>query len=326
MKGLDCGTGNFVCSDDDGIRLQRNAFLSIDKSTTTTKQLKILNVPYVELGSKLHIVGKKAFEYAQVFGSTELRRPMSQGLLNPVEQDAFPILRVIVSQLLGEPKNKGEKVVYCIPGKPLDDDREVDYHEDVMKQVIEASGYEARAINESVALGNAGLVDNQLTGIAISMGAGMCNIAIMYAGMSALQFSVSKGGDWIDQNVCKDTGISSAKAQAIKEAGNYTIDPKSDDPRTREQQAVKTYYEVLIRYLLANIAKQFESQDMPNFPEAVPIVIGGGTSMVNGFIDVFRDQFTQKEFPLNVGDIRLVDEPLTAVSRGCFLEAKLEDG
>ena len=76
---------------------------------------------------------------------------------------------------------------------------------------------------------------------------------------------------------------------------------------------------------LINISKQFESQEMPNFPRPVPIVLGGGGSMVNGFIEVFKEQFTQQEFPLNISEIRLVDEPLTAVSRGCYLEAKLDD-
>ena len=37
-----------------------------------------------------------------------------------------------------------------------------------------------------------GLVDNDLTGIEISMGAGMCNVCVMYQGMSALSFSVKR--------------------------------------------------------------------------------------------------------------------------------------
>jgi len=325
MKGLDCGTGNFICSDGKGLRLQRNAFLTVDKSVTTTKQLKILKVPYVEMGTKLHIIGKKAFEYAQVFGTVDLRRPMAHGLLNPAEQDAFPILKVIISQLLGSPSKKNEQVVYCIPGRPLDDTREVDFHEDVLAQIIQSCGFTARSLNEGVALGTAGLIDDELTGISMGFGAGMCNVAIMYAGMSALQFSVAKGGDWIDSNVNRDTGISVAKAQALKEKGDYTIDPASTENRSREQHAVKTYYEVLIRYLLTNIAKQFESQEMPNFPRPVPIIVGGGGSMVNGFIEVFKEQFVQQQFPLNISEIRLIKEPLTAVARGCYLEAKLDD-
>lgn len=323
-KGLDCGTGNFVVADNKGIRLQRNAFLTINQESTTTKQLKLMKVPFVEIDNRLHIVGKKAYEYAQIFGTSELKRPMSQGLLNPTEQDALPILRLIIGGLLEEPSGT-ETVVYCIPGTPIDQERETNYHSDVLKNIIESFNYKARPINEAIALGLEGLKNDELTGIAISMGAGMCNIAIMYMGMSALQFSVAKGGDWIDTNVSKDCGISKAQAQFIKERGDYTIHPNSTIERTREQQAIKSYYEALIRYLLSNIASQFASREMPNFPQSVPIMIAGGSAMVAGFIDVFKDQFQQKQFPLKIADIMLVEEPLTAVARGCLLEANLEE-
>ena len=325
MKGLDVGTGNFVLADAEGIYLQRNAFLTIEKDTTSLRQLKIMGVPYVEIDNRLHIVGQKAYEYAQVFNATNLRRPMSNGLLNPTEQDALPVLKVIIEELINQSGNvtPGEAITYSIPGHPLDQDREVDYHEDVLGSIIQSIGFTPKSLNEGVALGTAGLADHKLTGIAISMGAGMCNIAIMYAGMSALQFSVAKGGDWIDEQVSTDIGVSKARAQFLKEAGDYTIDPESKDERTRAQQAVKTYYESLIRYLLNNIEKQFVSSSMPDFPNAVPIMIGGGTAMVKGFLGVFREQFKQKEFPLNILNVLLVKEPLTAVARGCLLDAQL---
>ena len=44
-------------------------------------------------------------------------------------------------------------------------------------------GIDVKVIEESVALAYEGLVDNDLTGIAISMGAGMCNVCVMYQGM-----------------------------------------------------------------------------------------------------------------------------------------------
>ena len=166
-----------------------------------------------------------------------------------------------------------------------------------------------------------------------------CNISIMYAGMSALNFSVARGGDFIDQNVSRDCATTVAKAQYIKEHMSAGIDQSTQvviksgtaslkEPAilTREEQAVKTYYGVLIRYLLANIAKQFtDTTDMPNFPNPVPIVVGGGTSMIPGFIDIFNEQFIQQEFPINISEVRHVDEPLTAVARGCFADALLEE-
>ena len=61
---------------------------------------------------------------------------MSQGLLNPKEKDALPVLNAIIGELVGKAK-KGETCVYCIPAKPIDQTREVSYHEDVLKQIDE---------------------------------------------------------------------------------------------------------------------------------------------------------------------------------------------
>jgi len=325
VTGLDCGTGNFVAVNGAGTTIQRNAFLTIEKEVTTKKQLKRMNIPYIELGDDLHIIGQDAFNYANIFTNKNLRRPMKNGLLNPTEKDALPILKHLIGSLIGGEASPGSKVIYCVPGKPIDAEREVDYHEDVLKQIITFFGYEARPINEALALGMVGLEKNQYTGVSISFGAGMSNIAILYMGMSALQFSVSKSGDWIDEQVSTDCGISKAKAQQIKERGDYSIAPGSTI-RTREHNAIKSYYASLIRYILANVAQQFKENDsMPTFPEKVPIVIGGGTSMPEGFIELFKDQFTEKDFPLDVKDIVLVDEPLTAVARGCYNEGVLEE-
>jgi len=321
MKGLDCGTGNFVAANG-GITLQRNAFITLDAETTNVRQLKNMNVPYIQAGNRLHIVGRKAYEYAQIFNNKDLRRPMAQGMLSPTEQDALPILKEIIRELLGK-SNEKDLVIYSVPGNPIDKEKSVEYHEDVLRTIIESLGYRARSLNEAVALAYIGLVDYELTGISISLGSGMCNVGIMYAGMSVLTFSTTKGGDWIDENVARDTGTSKAKAQYIKENGEYSIVGNKD--RTMEQSAIKTYYEALIRYLIANVAKQFESTDTPNFPKPIPIVLGGGTSMVDGFLEVFEEQFTQKGFPIEISKIEIVDEPLTAVARGCLIEAELEE-
>lgn len=323
-RGIDCGTGTFIVADEKGIRLQRNSFLTLEDGIST-KQLKMMNVPFVTINNKTSVIGTKAYELANVFNSAELKRPMANGLLNPTEQDSLPVLQLIIKELLGKPNTSGELVTYCIPGKPIDKENEVAYHEDVLKTLIENAGFKAKSINEAYALGLIGLADHNYTGIAISFGAGMCNVCIMYSGIPALTFATSKAGDFISENVARDCGISKAKATYIKEKGDYSISPKAVEIRTREQNAVKTYYEVLIRYLLANIEKQFNSTQMPTFPEAIPIVCGGGTSMVEGFIEVFESQFTQKGFPLDISEIKLVKEPLTAVSRGCLKDAELEE-
>ena len=70
--------------------------------------------------------------------------------------------------------------------------------------------------------------------------------------------------------------------------------------------------------------EDFENLDkVPNFPDAVPIVVGGGTSLVKGFMDVFMEQFNQEEFPIKVSEVVLIEDAHTAVARGCLSEAQL---
>ena len=331
-KGLDCGTSFYIAATEDSIKKQRNAFLTVDGEVKQVKlMLKRQRIPFVEKAGKVHIVGQHAFNYAQIFSTSELKRPMKSGLLNPTEKDALPVLNAIIGELLGEAKD-GETCVYCIPSKPIDVQREVSYHEDVLRTIIEQYGYSVKKIEEAVAIGYEGLVDTQLTGVAISMGAGMCNIAVMYQGMTALSFSVSRGGDWIDENVSMDTGVSRAKVTSIKEnsntldlsSANYQNIYEEDTDEANVLIAIRSYYGALVNYLLTNLKVQFEGvENVPNFPDPVPIVIGGGTSLVKGFLDVFNEQFDQNDFPIPISEIVHIEDAHTAVARGCLSEAQL---
>ena len=332
-KGLDCGTSYYIASTENSIKKQRNAFLTVDGDIATVKRmLKRQRIPYVEKSGKIHIIGQHAFNYAQIFSQAELKRPMKSGLLNPREKDALPVLSSIINELLGKPEKEGEVCVYCVPSKPIDADREVSYHEDVLGTIIEGVGYKAQKVEEAVAIGYEGLVDNNLTGIAISMGAGMCNIAVMYSGMTALSFSVSRGGDWVDQNTSADTGVPVAKVTATKENSSTLDLSKSQISNIYEEDsseanvliALRSYYGALVNYLLTNLKHQFENAEkVPQFQEPVPIVIGGGTSLVKGFMEVFMEQFNQDEFPIPVSEVKLIEDAHSAVSRGCLSEAQL---
>ena len=231
-------------------------------------------------------------------------------------------MNAIIGELVGKAK-KNETCVYCIPAKPIDQTREVSYHEDVLKQIIETYGYNVKVIEESVALAYEGLVDNDLTGIAISMGAGMCNVCVMYHGMSALSFSVARGGDWIDENVASDCGVTKAKVISVKEnsskldltksAINDIYNEGSDEYNIIN--AIRSYYGALVNYLLTNLKHQFENAESVQTSQIIPIVFGGGTSLVKGFMEVVGEQFNQDEFPIEVEKFTLVEDKSTGQQR-----------
>jgi len=160
----------------------------------------------------------------------------------------------------------------------------------------------------------------------------MCNVCVMYQGMSALSFSVARGGDWIDENVASDCGVTKAKVISVKEnsskldltksAINDIYNEGSDEYNIIN--AIRSYYGALVNYLLTNLKNQFENaESVPNFPSAIPIVFGGGTSLVKGFMEVVGEQFNQDEFPIEVEKFTLVEDAHTAVARGCLSEAQL---
>jgi hypothetical protein len=63
---------------------------------------------------------------------------------------------------------------------------------------------------------------------------------------------------------------------------------------------------------------------MPSFTKPLHLVFAGGTAMIAGFVDMFREEFDKVEFPLEVSEIRLAGNPLTAVSAGCLQAALAE--
>ena len=129
-----------------------------------------------------------------------------------------------------------------------------------------------------------------------------------------------------------DCGCTKAKVIAVKENSNQLDLTKSAINDIYQEgsdeyniiNAIRSYYGALVNYLLTNLKHQFENaESVPNFPDAIPIVFGGGTSLVKGFMEVFMEQFNQDEFPIPVSEVKLIEDAHSAVSRGCLSEAQL---
>ncbi len=323
-KGLDIGTANLaaaVQNDEGGITVavERNAFLDIGSDVYSKNMLTKLKVPYVVHNSKLIVLGESAFELANVFGK-ETRRPMSDGLISPSEVDAMPMIKLIISKVLGEAR-EGENCYFSVPAESLDVDNNVVYHQGLFEGMLSKMGYTPKAINEAHAVVFSELAEQDFSGIGLSFGGGMANACVCYKTIPCLSFSVARGGDWVDKNVANVLGVKRSRATYIKERG---VDIR--DPKNREEEAVAIYYRNLISYVLGNIKNRFEGgQNMPSFNEPIDIACAGGTSMVGGFIEVFRDEFSKIDFPIPVGKIFRAEEALQSVAKGCLVAAVIGD-
>ena len=90
------------------------------------------------------------------------------------------------------------------------------------------------------------------------------------------------------------------------------------DPKNNVERAILTYYEALMEYILSQFKDLYEKSDpkkLPNIVEPVPVVVAGGTAMIQGFADRLGE-LIKEDFPIPVSSVRLAKDPLFAVSRG----------
>lgn len=321
-KGVDIGTAFIACAEKENssvvYRSQRDAFFDVEYNNFTKRILANAKVNYVQKEDTLYVIGDEALEFANLFGR-EVRRPLSMGILSPREKDAFPIIEIILRAVVGQAREKGEIVYYSTPADPVDADFNVVFHENILREMLEKLGYKAKPIKEGLAVVFSELAETDFTGMGFSFGAGMVNICFAYKSIPVFAFSLTKSGDWIDEQTSKTLGQTASRVIGVKEK---KLDLTKRQGLSKIEQALSIYYDNLLEYALAHTIKELESaKNVPQIDRPIPIVLSGGTALPKGFLDRFKKAFSQVTFPFKIGEIRLAKDPLQSVAKGALVAA-----
>ena len=320
--GLDVGTMNIVSARLSGEKVVtkrvRDAFIDLDLEAKKT--LRLSKVNYVEEAGNLIVLGDSALTMANLF-KREVRRPLARGVISAGELEAQKILSLLCFNVLNHPIIEGEHCFYSVPASPIDDpEQDVVYHQEVFRKILTEHGYMPHPMNEAMAIVYSQCARENFSGLAVSFGSGMCNVALAYQTVKGMEFSLARGGDYIDGHAAKAMGSTASRMCSIKEKGVDLANPQS-----REEEAIVLYVRALIKYCLENIAGQFRRvQNTINLPEPVPFIISGGTTKAGGFIAVFKEEFEaikKRGFPIPISEIRLATDPMTAVAEGLLILA-----
>jgi nucleoid DNA-binding protein len=320
--GLDVGTSRLVLAsgpaDHVKAKAELNAFITIPYSKFTENILRQNKVTYqLNGGSALQVYGNEAARFANVF-NTELRRPMMGGTLNPSEEYSLSVMQAIVQQLLRKTKNS-EPLRFSVPGALRNGGSpDLVYHEAMLRELLNSMGYDAKGVNEGLAVVFAELERENFSGIGISCGGGMCNVALAFMSIPVMTFSIDKAGDYIDRNVGAVTGETASRIRTVKEDSLDLSRP----PQNKYDSALHVYYDDVILSLVEALRSALaETKNMPRIDKPIPIVLSGGTAKPKGFLDRFRQAMERDGFPLSISEIRLAADPLTATARGCLIAA-----
>ncbi len=322
--GLDVGTSNVVMAQNKGSKIQMvkqlNAFFTIPQSKFTKKILEQNGVMFFELEGQYYIIGFSAEDFANLFNANT-RRPVEKGLLSSKENEGIKIIQAIIGTIIQKPKKFGELICFSVPGEPIEGTAFVAGHESIIKKYLEGMGYTPISINEGLAVVMSEMVDDNFTGIGISMGGGMCNVCLSYLSVPVITFSIQKGGDFIDTMVSHDVGISATKVKGIKEE---TLD-LSVLPTNRIETSLHMHYLDLIHTLIYSIKRVISASDrVPRIADPIPIVLSGGTAMPKGCRESFEMALKQTRLPVDISSVRLAKEPLNTTAKGALVMAVTE--
>ncbi len=322
--GLDVGTAKVVVSRRKGKEIESgtelNAFIPVPYSKFTETILGQNDIAYYRDGEELVIYGSATERFANMFNA-ECRRPMADGLLNPREKRAMPVLEAILTNMVPKPRTAGETLAFSVPAAIPGREAALTYHEATLRGFFQSQGYKPVAINEGLAVIFSELEDHNFTGIGISCGGGMCNVTLAFLSIPSILLGIGKGGDYIDSAVGAVVNEHATRVKSMKEEG---VD-LSRQPKDKFERALRIYYEELIETLVEGLTKQLSSADkLPRTDRPIPIVLSGGTSKPRGFKDIFEKALRTRTLPIQIAEVRMAKDPLTATARGALIAAMYE--
>src|SRR5260370_8642231 len=118
--GLDVGTSRIVVArrmdkrDQTQYESQLNGFITMPYSKLAESLLVREGVFHEVFDGELVVTGNDAQRFAEVF-HVETRRPMLRGVLNPHEPHSLPVMRSIITRLVGKARATGREIFFSIP-------------------------------------------------------------------------------------------------------------------------------------------------------------------------------------------------------------------
>lgn len=328
--GVDMGTSRLVCARYVGAevttRSELNAYIQVKDTPAARKALESRRVPFHPGTGVLQIHGAHSVPFSQAF-DVNLERTMKLGCLNSVDENCADVLARITLDGVGAAQAAESPLVFSVPSPPAstpvgEEPARFIHHRMVLQRMFEQFGYQATPLAEGEAVVYAELGDTGYTGIGVSFGAGLVNVALNYMALPVTSFSLQRGGDFVDESSASVTGGKTSRMRHFKES-KFALTADNLDPTSR---AIHMFYVELIEYVAEGIAQALtESDNVAQIDTPVPVVVAGGTSMPKGFMTLFERALRRQSFPLEIAEVRAAKAPLLAVAIGCLEYAKIQN-
>jgi hypothetical protein len=91
------------------------------------------------------------------------------------------------------------------------------------------------------------------------------------------------------------------------------------------KQVISVFYEDMIQGLVGGMKEAFSSSKiLPKFSRKIPLVLSGGSTMPQGFLERFQSVISSSAFPIPLSEVRVARNPLHSTAKGALLAALSE--
>ena len=306
----------------------RSVYSVLPDNSTQRKLLEQAQIPFGHCEDHLLLMGNAALEYSRLFQSPYVSL-LPDGVLPHDDPPARQILALMVDALLPAPAGGSNTCCLTLPSEA--NSREQDF----FTRLVRLKGYEPIVISAAKALTLAEMVADHFNGIALSFGAGHCEVSAAHCSRELARLIVPQGGDWIDRELAKQEKIVAYDSQGQAFLDVVSVRQRKETLATDERPLAADAFEknlyTLTGRLVRSVFDQLEQRwhhepALAELPAEVDVVYGGGMARLPGFDILLQRICQQTDLPFAVRSIQPADLSDYTVARGCLIHGQLEAG
>lgn len=292
--GLDLSGNRFRSLRRQGNRLiaraSRAVYAVVLDNPARRAQFAEQGVPFAEFGMNLILFGDSAEEC-----SAQLRVSAIPLCVNGrLQMDDGVIRQVITALIEGLVPVPAQRPDDCCLTLPAGADRTNPDVINYLTRLLRSFGYEPRVTSAGLAVALSELSPAGVCGIGAYLGSSRCEFSVLRYGMEQVRFEVPRG---------IGAGLSSPEPPAVKTAA----------------------MEAALREIFATAA--FELNRRPEWKglaKPISLAISGDPENLAGRESMIADCIQHASWPFAIGPVRVAADPHWSVSRGCLIQAELE--
>ena len=211
----------------------------------------------------------------------------------------------------------GQPCTFALPAPATDAAPWYTLHRAVLSDSLRKLGYSPVLVEEGWAVALASLGARAFSGLTFYCGADQVSVCLTYRGVARLDFSLTPGESWVEEQAASALELSGAEIRRLRQAA-----PSVLVPRNRHEQAIAVAFRSFLEEVLKKTALHLSLQGAAVAVEPLEVVWAGSGTTPADLGEALLRQAKRGDFTLPLEGVSCPTDP-ALVARGCLASTML---